>query len=72
MSRALDVGCSVGRSTFELARGYSEVCGIDYSQAFLHKCQEMKMMGQSSYWLATEGDLGEEKTATVDTAIVSG
>ncbi len=70
MSRALDVGCSVGRSAFELARGFSEVVGVDYSQSFIRKSQEMKKMGQASYWLTTEGDLGEMKTATVDTDIV--
>ena len=44
---------------------------MDYSQAFVHKCQEMKMLGQAKYWLTTEGHLGEEKTATVDPSIVS-
>ena len=34
-ARALDLGCSVGRSSFELARHCEEVIGIDYSQAFI-------------------------------------
>lgn len=33
--RALDLGCAVGRSTFELAREYGEVVGIDISQTFI-------------------------------------
>jgi len=33
--RALDLGCSVGRSAFELARGCDEVLGIDYSEVFV-------------------------------------
>ncbi len=34
-SRALDLGCAVGRSTFELARHCDEVIGIDFSHAFI-------------------------------------
>ena len=33
--RALDLGCAVGRSSFELSRRAREVLGIDYSQAFI-------------------------------------
>src|SRR6476469_4480387 len=29
--RALDLGCAVGRASFELARDHQEVIGIDYS-----------------------------------------
>lgn len=34
--RGLDLGCAVGRSTFEMSRTCSEVVGIDFSQAFIH------------------------------------
>lgn len=71
LKRALDVGCAVGRATFELAQGYDEVVGIDYSNAFIQRCQELKMTGQSSYKLITEGGLGEEKTAVVHPDIVN-
>ena len=30
--RALDVGCSVGRTTFELTQHFDEVVGLDFSQ----------------------------------------
>ena len=33
--RALEVGCAVGRASFELARGYREVLGVDLSRAFI-------------------------------------
>ncbi len=33
--RALDIGCAVGRSTFELSRTFGEVIGIDYSHSFI-------------------------------------
>lgn len=34
-ARALDVGCAVGRSTFELAGLADEVIGVDFSEAFI-------------------------------------
>ena len=71
LSRALDVGCSVGRTTFELSKTYDEVLGIDFSRAFVSKCQQLKVTGQTSYFLVSEGLLGEEKTASIDPAIVS-
>ena len=33
--KALDLGCSVGRSSFELTKHFDSVIGIDYSQAFI-------------------------------------
>lgn len=38
LNRALDVGCSVGRSSFELAREYNEVVGLDFSQVRIKLC----------------------------------
>ena len=71
MSRAFDIGCAVGRSTFELARVFNEVLGMDFSQAFVAKCQELKMTGQAHYGMTVEGDLVENKTAIIDHDIVS-
>jgi putative 4-mercaptohistidine N1-methyltranferase len=34
-TRALDLGCAVGRASFEFARLFDEVVGIDYSDAFI-------------------------------------
>ena len=64
------MGCAVGRSTFELAREFDEVVGIDYSKAFIQRCQQLKMTGRSAYKLITEGVLREEKVATVHPDIV--
>ena len=61
----------MGRSTFELAREYDEVIGIDFSKAFVEECQSLKKTGQAHYSLTVEGELVEDKTATVDPVIVS-
>lgn len=36
---ALDVGCAVGGSTFELARAFTQCLGIDYSHGFIEAAQ---------------------------------
>lgn len=38
--RALDIGCAVGRTTFELANRFKEVVGIDLSNAFINAAKE--------------------------------
>ncbi|KAK3750708.1 hypothetical protein QZH41_017262 [Actinostola sp. cb2023] len=65
-SFALDVGCAVGRSTFELARHFKHVVGIDYSQAFVDTCTTLKMYGKLHYRVTTEGCLYSEHDALVD------
>jgi len=54
-ARALDLGCAVGRSGFELARHCGEVIGIDYSQAFIDAANRMKANGQHSATRLDEG-----------------
>src|SRR5580698_5694939 len=41
-ARALDLGCAVGRATFELARRCAEVVGIDYSEHFINIAGQIK------------------------------
>jgi len=41
VERALDVGCAVGRSSFELSRSSREVIGIDFSEAFIESAREI-------------------------------
>jgi 2-polyprenyl-3-methyl-5-hydroxy-6-metoxy-1,4-benzoquinol methylase len=38
--RALDIGCAVGRTTFELANRFTEVVGIDLSHALIKAANE--------------------------------
>ena len=59
--RALDLGCSVGRSTFELARHFDHVDGIDFSARFIQQATTLKEEGLIRFAVATEGDLVEYK-----------
>ena len=48
-ARALDVGCAVGRSSFELARHCGEVIGIDYSKRFIEAAATLAAQGSLPY-----------------------
>lgn len=63
--RALDLGCAVGRSSFELARVFDHVTGLDLSNRFIDSANEMKNDGQKRYFLREQGELGEHVTATL-------
>lgn len=56
-ARALDVGCAVGRSSFELARHCTEVVGIDYSKRFVETAQILAGSGSYAYLRMDEGAL---------------
>ena len=55
--RALDIGCAIGRSSFELSRGFDEVIGIDFSARFIQEAQKMLEDNVLRYSLAVEGDI---------------
>jgi putative 4-mercaptohistidine N1-methyltranferase len=63
--RALDLGCAVGRSTFELARHFTRVVGIDYSQRFIDAANALQQKGSMDYKRTDEGDLTTWLTAYV-------
>ncbi|MEC8989007.1 MAG: putative 4-mercaptohistidine N1-methyltransferase, partial [Verrucomicrobiota bacterium] len=68
-ARALDLGCAVGRSTFELARYCIEAIGIDLSESFITAASQLKHKGQLDYSFAVEGELGQAATAEVPSEI---
>ncbi|MDG1241440.1 MAG: putative 4-mercaptohistidine N1-methyltransferase [Opitutae bacterium] len=68
-ARGLDLGCSVGRSSFELARHCEEVVGIDYSQAFIDAANRMKTQGLHPAWRMDEGSATTLLDLKVDAAI---
>ena len=56
-AQALDVGCAVGRSSFELARHCESVVGIDFSNAFVRAANTVKDGGRLPYERTEEGRL---------------
>ncbi|KAJ1434222.1 S-adenosyl-L-methionine-dependent methyltransferase [Ochromonadaceae sp. CCMP2298] len=67
--RALDIGCAVGGQTFELARHYDEVVGIDFSQHFIDAAEEMKASGKMPFEALVRGEVFKTCEAVVDTTI---
>ena len=57
-SRALDLGCAVGRITFELTGLCESVVGVDYSKPFIERAEQIRKSGQVSFRLTREGSLG--------------
>ncbi|HEY5893992.1 MAG TPA: putative 4-mercaptohistidine N1-methyltransferase [Chthoniobacterales bacterium] len=56
-ARALDIGCAVGRSSFELSRYCSEVVGVDFSQKFIAAAQSVRETGYAQFDRIEEGRL---------------
>jgi SAM-dependent methyltransferase len=56
---ALDIGCAVGRLTFELGRQADFAIGIDRSHAFIQTARALARDGQLTFGLVMEGDLAE-------------
>jgi len=55
--RALDMGCGVGRSTFELASEFEEVVGLDSSTRFILVASQLQQGETVRYRLPAEGEL---------------
>jgi putative 4-mercaptohistidine N1-methyltranferase len=54
---ALDIGCASGRATFELARYFERVTGVDFSARFIGQGVQLAHSGTLRYTLADEGEL---------------
>jgi putative 4-mercaptohistidine N1-methyltranferase len=57
VERALDLGCAVGRSTFELSNWANEVIGIDLSRAFIAAANQVRESGRIDIRRREEGEL---------------
>lgn len=61
----LEVGCSVGRASFELALGFEKVLGLDFSARFIQVANQLKTTGSVLYTLPIEGDIVDFKEKTL-------
>jgi len=64
--KALDLGCATGRATFELARSFEEVEGIDFSARFIGVGVKLKNEGYIAYTSKSEGDLSDKKRVGIE------
>jgi len=58
-------GCAVGRGSFELARAFEYVIGLDFSVRFNRMGVALKEQGVAKYSIIEEGDILTEQEATL-------
>ena len=63
---ALDIGCAVGRLSFEMSRAHSQVIGIDTSISFIRKARELLLTQKLDFDLIIEGNLTEKRSCDLD------
>ncbi|MCE0522777.1 MAG: putative 4-mercaptohistidine N1-methyltransferase [Methylacidiphilales bacterium] len=59
-ARALDLGCAVGRSSFELGRHFDAVVGIDFSARFIAAAERMRDKRAVTVHAPREGSATDE------------
>ena len=64
--RALDIGCATGRASFELARHFDQVTGLDFSARFIQQAVYLAQGDKVHYQLPLEGELSEEKSCSLE------
>lgn len=62
---ALDLGCASGRATFELAKYFDQVTGIDFSARFINQGVHLANGETLRYTLAEEGELVSYKSTSL-------
>lgn len=59
--RALDIGCAAGRASFELAKIFDEVDGVDFSTRLIETPIRLQTAGVRRYSVQEEGELSTFK-----------
>ncbi len=66
LDKALDLGCAVGRSSFELAKTFQQVDAIDFSARFVQQGAKLQAHNRLRYTLPVEGDIVEYREVLLD------
>jgi putative 4-mercaptohistidine N1-methyltranferase len=65
VEKGLDLGCAVGRSTFEMSRHCQHVTGIDFSHAFIRAAETLRAGWTIPYERLEEGSLRTRLEASI-------
>jgi 5-histidylcysteine sulfoxide synthase/putative 4-mercaptohistidine N1-methyltranferase len=68
-NQALDMGCSVGGSSFELAKSFDRVDAFDFSGAFVKAASQLQQGNKILFKIPVEADLFEEVQATLEPGV---
>lgn len=66
LAKALDIGCACGRTSFELAREFLHVDGIDFSGRFIETCRAIASEQRVRYARPEEGELVSYQERTLE------
>ena len=69
LTAALDVGCAVGRTSFDLSADFDRVVGVDFSHAFVAAANGLKAGGSAAYTCAVEGELCGKRVASLPAGV---
>ncbi|BCN94409.1 SAM-dependent methyltransferase [Thiomicrorhabdus immobilis] len=61
----LELGCSVGRGCFELAKHFSQVTGLDFSARFIQIANQLQEQGSIRYSIPIEGEIMDFKSQSL-------
>ncbi|WP_320044197.1 methyltransferase domain-containing protein [uncultured Desulfobacter sp.] len=65
---ALDIGCSVGRLTFEMTKTHDRAVGLDTSISFVRAARELAAKKRLAFELIMEGQITEKRSCELDPA----
>jgi len=68
-NKALDMGCSVGGSSFELAKTFDHVDAFDFSENFINAAKSMQAGEKMDFMVPTEAELFETVEATLEPGV---
>jgi putative 4-mercaptohistidine N1-methyltranferase len=63
---ALDLGCKTGRTTWELARTFNNVTGVDLSARTIRVATQLQDQGRFNYIFPEEGEICEYRQVTLE------
>jgi SAM-dependent methyltransferase/uncharacterized protein YbaR (Trm112 family) len=65
---ALDIGCSVGRLTFELTKTHEKAVGVDTSLSFIRAARKLAAQKRLEFDLILEGKITQKRSSDLDSA----
>jgi len=69
--KALDLGCAVGRTAYELSKHFAEVAGVDFSARFINAAVQLQTQQKIKYALVAEGEICDYYECTLSAMGVS-
>ena len=63
---ALDLGCKTGRTTWELARSFDNVTGVDLSARTIRIATQLQEQGRFNYVFPDEGEIVDYRQVTLE------